>query len=83
MQILGISTDTVEDNAAFAEKNEFPFPLLCDTGRQVGVTYGACDSPEAARAQRITYVIGPDGGILQAHAEVDARTHPGEILASL
>jgi peroxiredoxin Q/BCP len=83
VQILGISTDTVEDNATFAQKFEFPYPLLCDSERQVSVAYGACDRLDAGRAKRITYVIGADGTILQAHAEVDAREHPESLLCSL
>ncbi len=32
-KILGASFDTPEENKAFAEKFDFPFPLLCDTKR--------------------------------------------------
>src|SRR6267154_2333424 len=31
--ILGVSFDTIEENAAFAAKMQFPYRLLCDTGR--------------------------------------------------
>ena len=34
-------------------------------------------------ASRITYVIGPDGKIAQAHPKVGPKSHPQEILASL
>ena len=47
------------------------------------MAYGACDDPKAQYASRITYVIGPDGKIAQAHAKVTPKTHPKEILASL
>ena len=47
------------------------------------MAYGACDSPKAMFAERITYVIGPDGKILQAHPKVSVKSHPQEILASL
>ena len=78
-----MSFDTVGENAAFAKKFDFPFPLLCDTKREIGLAYGACDSPKAASAKRITYVIGPDGAILQVHSKVDAKSHPKAILESL
>lgn len=78
-----MSFDTVEENAAFARKFDFPFPLLCDTKREIGMAYGAADSPETRNAKRITYVIGPDGKILQAHPKVDAKSHPKAILDSL
>lgn len=47
------------------------------------MAYGACDSPSANTPRRITYVIGPDGKILQAHAKVDVKSHPKAILESL
>jgi peroxiredoxin Q/BCP len=83
VEILGISFDTVEDNRAFAEKFGFPFPLLCDVERKVGMAYGACDTREAEYARRITYIIGADGRIRQAHPKVAAAEHPAQILASL
>jgi peroxiredoxin len=47
------------------------------------MAYGACDEPKAAYASRISYVIGPDGKIAQAHPKVTPKSHPKEILASL
>ena len=40
-EVLGISFDSVEENRAFAEKFDYPFRLLCDTERTVGMAYGA------------------------------------------
>jgi len=73
----------VEDNRAFAEKFQYPFPLLCDTTKEIGLAYGACDTADAEYARRITYVIGPDGTISQAHPKVTPASHPAELLASL
>jgi peroxiredoxin Q/BCP len=73
----------VPENAAFAKKFAFPFPLLCDTKREIGMAYGACDSPTAGAAKRITCVIGPDGKVLQVHPKVDPKSHPKAILESL
>lgn len=70
-------------NAAFADKHDFPYPLLCDTDKQVSIAYGACESASSKRAKRISYVIGGDGSIQQAHAEVDTKTHPAAVLESL
>lgn len=47
------------------------------------MAYGAADSPTAEFANRITYVIDPDGRIAQAHPKVSPKTHPREILASI
>ena len=73
----------MSENATFAEDNRFPFPLLCDTGRQIGMAYGACETPDAQHAKRMTFVIGPDGKILQVHAQVNARQHPEDLLKTL
>jgi peroxiredoxin Q/BCP len=83
VEILGASFDCVEDNAAFAKKFSYPFPLLCDEKREIGMAYGACENPKDEYAKRISYVIGPDGRILQAYPKVSPKSHPQEILASL
>ena len=83
MQILGISFDTVPDNAAFAQRFSFAFPLLSDTTRAVGLQYGAADDARAQYAKRISYLIGPDGRVRKAFPKVNAATHPEEILAEL
>jgi thioredoxin-dependent peroxiredoxin len=81
--VLGVSFDTVQENAAFAAKFGFPFRLLCDTERAIGMAYGACDDPKDRSARRISYVIGADGTVTHAFPKVDARKHPAEVLAIL
>ena len=78
-----MSFDDVNANARFAEKYDFPFPLLCDTGRKIGIAYGAADSPKDEYAKRIAYVIDENGRIAEAHAKVDARNYPKEQLKTL
>ncbi len=81
--ILGVSFDTVEENRAFAEKFRFPFRLLCDTQREIGIAYGACDTAKDGYARRISYVIGPAGAIVHVFPKVDAKSHPREVLKLL
>ena len=81
--MLGISFDDVEANAAFARKFQFNFPCLCDTTRQVGLAYGACDDLKARSAKRISYLIDPEGRIRKAFPKVNAAAHPEEVLADL
>jgi thioredoxin-dependent peroxiredoxin len=78
-----VSFDTVEENRRFAEKFNFPFPLLCDTDKKIGMAYGAADSPKDEYARRIAYVIDENGRIAQAHAKVDAATYPAQQLRNL
>lgn len=81
--MIGVSFDTVEENRRFAQKFDFPFPLLCDTDRKIGIAYGAADSPKDEYARRIAYVIDENGRIVEAHAKVDAANYPREQLATL
>ena len=83
MEILGASFDGVDDNAAFAKKFSYPFPLLCDEKREIGMAYGACEDPKDEYAKRISYVIDPEGKVAQAYPKVSPKSHPQEILASL
>jgi peroxiredoxin Q/BCP len=83
VEILGASFDDEKDNAAFAKKFSYPFPLLCDEKREIGMAYGACADPKDEYAKRITYVIGPDGKIAQAYPKVSPKSHPREILDTL
>lgn len=78
-----MSFDTPADNAAFARKFDFNFPLLCDVSREIGIAYGAADDASAKSARRVGVVIGPDGRIKEWHAKVDARAFPGEALQRL
>ena len=81
--ILGVSFDTIEENAAFAAKFDFPYPLLCDTERAIGLAYGACDDTGATHARRISYIIGANGTIEHAFDKVDPKNHPAEVLGLL
>ena len=78
-----MSFDDAGANARFAEKYDFPFPLLCDTSRKIGIAYGAADSPKDEYAKRIAYVIDENGRIAEAHGKVDARNYPKEQLKTL
>jgi len=78
-----VSFDTVEQNAAFAVKFEFPFRLLCDTDRKVGIAYGACSDPKAGYASRISYLIDEQGKIAAVYPKVVPKDHPAQVLADI
>jgi thioredoxin-dependent peroxiredoxin len=78
-----VSFDDAEANTRFAEKYDFPFPLLCDTERKIGIAYGAADSPKDEYAKRIAYLIDEKGKIAEAHGKVDPRNYPKEQLKTL
>ena len=78
--VLGVSFDSVEDNRAFAEKFDFPYLLLCDTDRALGMAYGAARSADEGYAKRISYLIGEDGKVLLAYPKVDPKGHIDQLL---
>jgi peroxiredoxin Q/BCP len=81
--ILGISFDPVKKNKAFARKYDFPFQLLSDPDRRIGFEYHAAEDPEQAEADRITYLIDPEGTIARVYEKLDASLHPDEVLSDL
>jgi thioredoxin-dependent peroxiredoxin len=81
--VLGASFDTQQENAAFKKKFSFPYPLLCDTTRALGVAYGAAADAKAKSATRCATLIGKDQKIVEHWPKVDAREFVGEAIAKL
>ena len=81
--ILGVSFDTVAENKHFAEKFKFPYPLLSDPTRAMGVQYGAADPGETKNARRVAYVIGPEGRIRNVFAKANTASFAADVLALL
>ena len=79
--VLGASFDSVEANAAFAKKFDYPFKLLCDTDRKLGLAYGACADTKAGYANRISYLIDEQGKIAKVYSKVNPGEHPKQVLA--
>lgn len=73
----------MEANRKFAEKFSFPFPLLCDTERKIGLAYGACNTAKDEYARRVGYWIGPDGKVRKAYPAADAKTFPETVLGEI
>ncbi len=80
--LLGVSVDTVEANLQFATEQRYPFPLLCDTARQICLAYGAVAS-RLERANRVTYLIDKDGKIKEVWDEIKPITHAATVLAAI
>jgi len=81
--ILGVSFDTIEENRQFAEKFNFPYPLLSDTTKAIGVQYGAAESTSAGNAKRVAYIIGADGKVKNVFPKANTATFAADVLALL
>ena len=64
------SVDAVEDNRAFAEKNEASFPILSDPGKGMCRDYGVLSA--LGYAKRWTFYIDGEGII----REIDKSVNP-------
>lgn len=77
--VLGVSTDSVEDLEAFAEKYGLPFRLLSDPDGEVARRYDSL-SPGRNVAQRNTFVLDEEGRIAAVYEGVSPEGHAEEIL---
>ena len=81
-----ISTDTLEDNTAFAKKEGATFPLLADPTQKTAGQYGVLKDYGAdygKLANRWTFYIGPDGKILSIDKQVKPASSGEDIVAKL
>lgn len=83
VEILGVSFDTPEANAAFVKAEGFPFRLLSDEKGTLARAVGAADSPGATMARRISYLVGPDGKVREAFGAVTPSSHATDVLRTL
>jgi peroxiredoxin Q/BCP len=78
---LGVSRDSTDKQAAFAQRHEFDFPLIGDPDGKVSAAFGAKRiGPLPSRRQ--TYVLDADLAVLAViSSEVDMERHADEALA--
>ena len=81
-----ISVDTLEDNKAFALKEQADFPMLANPDKKVAFAYQVI-SPDAAPdrqfARRWTYYIDPTGKIAFIDKAVKPQTSGQDIVTRL
>lgn len=84
-QVVGVSRDSVEAQAAFADKRGFGYPLLADTDRAVAEAYGVKGGMLGlSPVKRSTFVIGTDGVIRDVIlSERNMNAHADRALAAL
>lgn len=83
IRVVGVSFDSLEDNAAFARKYDFGFPLLSDADHAVAIGYGACSGEDARYPDRVSFLIDEHGVIERVYDQVDPRDHPARVLADV
>lgn len=82
VHILGVSIDSVADQAAFKAKYNLPFPLLADADGVVSRAYGVA-FPGRLFARRVTFIISPEGSVADIIDQVNVTGHAQQIRESL
>ncbi len=79
IQVYGVSLDSPESHRRFREKYNLNFPLLTDEGGRASEALGVLRE-NRERANRVTFLLDPDGRISKVYPEVSPETHADEIL---
>ena len=83
-EVLGVSLDSTESHARFAEKYGLPFPLLSDAAGETAEKYGCLTEWRGMTiAARHTFIIDPGGNIAKIYRKVDPDTHSTQVIADL
>jgi len=80
VRVVGVSHDSVADQAAFSREHKFQFPLVSDKDGRWGKAFGV---PLRAWMfySRISFLVGRDGKIVKTYLDVDPGVHAGQVLA--
>ena len=81
-----ISVDTLEENKAFAAKEQADFPMLANPDKKVAFAYGVINPeapPDRQFARRYTFYIDPTGKIAEIDKAVKPATSGQDIVTHL
>ena len=79
IQVRCVSLDSPESHREFREKYGLNFPLLTDEGGRASESLGVLRENRKG-ANRVTFLLAPDGTISKTYPEVTPDTHADEIL---
>jgi len=79
IKVYGVSLDSPESHREFREKYGLNFPLLTDEDGRAAEALGVLRE-NGAVANRVTFLLAPDGSIAKVYPEVSPETHADEIL---
>ncbi len=83
-EIVGVSFDTAEKHAQFAEKYQLPFPLVSDSDGKIAGQFGVARLGGWLPTKRVTFVIDKTGvvrTVIQSEFGIDK--HIDDAIASL
>ncbi|MEM3675576.1 MAG: thioredoxin-dependent thiol peroxidase [Thermoplasmataceae archaeon] len=77
IKVLGISVDSVNSHKKFVEKYNLNFTLVSDNSKNIAQKYGVLGE---RTANRVTYIVAPDGKIVHVYPKVSPKEHAVEVL---
>ena len=80
VQVVGVSHDTVADQAAFAKEHGLKFPLISDNEGHWGKAFGV-PLHLWKFYSRVSFLFGRDGRIVKTYLDVDPAVHASQVLA--
>lgn len=86
--VLGISADSPESHAKFAEKYSLPFTLLADESKKVIKAYDSWApkkmfGKEFLGIKRNSFLINPEGIVVKVYEGVKPQEHAQEVLEDI
>jgi peroxiredoxin Q/BCP len=79
IKVYGVSLDSPESHREFRAKYNLNFPLLTDEGGRASEALGVLRENRRT-ANRVTFLLDPDGRISRVYPEISPETHADEIL---
>jgi thioredoxin-dependent peroxiredoxin len=76
--VIGISTDKLDAQKQFIDKEHLNFPLIADADKKAAQAYGVLSS--RGYAKRFTFVIDKDGTVRKVYDVKDVKMHPHDVL---
>lgn len=82
--VVGVSVDSTDSHKEFCAKEGLSFKLLSDQDKTVVAQYGSMgDHMGIKMAKRNTFLIDPQGKIVQVWTAVNPQQHSEQVLAAL
>lgn len=83
-EVVGVSYDTVDSHAKFAEKYDLPYPLVSDADGRIAAKYGVARLGGWLPTKRVTFVIDKAGVVRHViRAELNIDLHIDDALTQL
>ena len=83
-EVVGVSLDTPEKHASFADKYQLPYPLISDRSGAIATAFGVARLGGWLPTKRVTFVIDKQGVVQKViQSEFNIDMHIDEALETL